>query len=167
MPCQGRDSAPPNAIKAAGTSDRMLIYHFGSKQQLLIDLLSHIAAIYAAGLGAALDRDRPTTRQQVLARILAQNRTPEMQPFLMLWWEIVAGAARDRPGFRVAAERIIDELLAWLEGQMPADDPDPAGGARYLLTLIEGAMMLAAVGHARTAHAGLMAGLLAGGLSPA
>ena len=37
-------------------------------------------------------------------------------------------------------------------------DPDPAGGARFLLTVIEGAMMLAAVGHADTAYQGLLAG---------
>jgi len=147
--------------RAAGTSDRMLIYHFGNKEQLISELLAHIAAIYAGALGAVLAEDRPATRQQVVARILAQNRASEMQPFLMLWWEIVAGAARDLPGFRIAAERMVDELLVWLEAQMPADDPDPRAGARTLLVMIEGAMMLSAVGHARTARAGLMAGLLA------
>jgi hypothetical protein len=56
----------------------------------------------------------------------------------------------------------MDGLLGWLEGQMPAGDPDPTGGARYLLTLIEGTLMLAAIGHARTAREGL----LASGLAP-
>lgn len=152
----GKASLRPLA-KAAGTSDRMLIYHFGNKQQLISDLLSHIAAIYAAGLAAVLEEDRPATRQQVLARIIAQNRAPEMQPFMALWWEIVAGSARGIAGFREAAQRMVDELLGWLETQMPADDPDPAAGARYLLVLIEGALMLSAVGHARTAREGLLA----------
>jgi hypothetical protein len=57
---------------------------------------------------------------------------------------------------------MMDGLLGWLEGQMPAGDPDPTGGARYLLTLIEGTLMLAAIGHARTAREGL----LASGLAP-
>lgn len=147
--------------KAAGTSDRMLIYHFGNKEQLIGELLSHLAAIYAAGLGAGLAASRPASRQQVLARILAQNRAPEMQPFMMLWWEIVAGAACDVPGFRAAAERMVGELLVWLEAQMPADDPDPRGGARYLLVMIEGTLMLSAVGHARAARDGLLASDLA------
>ena len=54
------------------------------------------------------------------------------------------------------------ELLGWLEGQMPAGDPDPSGGARYMMTMIEGALMLTTVGHGDTAQQGL----LAGGLLP-
>lgn len=145
--------------KAAGTSDRMLIYHFGSKEGLIADLLAHIAASYAAMLDAALaGSEPPATRAALLTRILAQNADPAMQPFMMLWWEIVAGAARGVPGFRPAAQAMVTTLLAWLEAQMPAADPDPAGGARYLLAVIEGAAMLAAVGHAGTAQDGLLAG---------
>lgn len=162
----GQASLRPLA-KAAGTSDRMLIYHFGTKEALIADLLAHIAAIYSAMLDAVMAADRPATRGELLERILGQNDNPAMQPFMMLWWEIVAGAARDLPGYRDAARRMVEQLLSWLEGQMPADDPDPAGGARYLLTLIEGTMMLVALGHGATARAGLEAGLLAGGLSPA
>ena len=147
--------------KAAGTSDRMLIYHFGNKQALVSDLLAYIAETYATALDAAMAGERATTRQQVVARILAQLREPAMQPFQVLWWEIVAGSTRGVPGYREAAEKVMADLLDWLETQMPVDDPDPAGGARYLLTLIEGAQMLGAVGHARTARAGLNAGLLA------
>ncbi|MEM6909610.1 MAG: TetR/AcrR family transcriptional regulator [Pseudomonadota bacterium] len=149
--------------KAAGTSDRMLIYHFGNKEQLIIDLLEYIAGIYAAALEAALGSERAATRQECLARILAEGRTPAMQSFLVLWWEIVAGSARGLPGYREAAEQMMTKQLAWLETQMPADDPDPAAGARYLMTLLEGTLMLGAVGHARTAREGL----LASGLSDA
>ena len=62
---------------------------------------------------------------------------------------------------------MMDELLEWLEGQMPDGDPDPAGGARFLLTMIEGSLMLGTVGHARTARAGMNAGLLASNLEGA
>ena len=158
----GQASLRPLA-KAAGTSDRMLIYHFGSKEALLTDLLAHVAGVYAAMLDAAIaGSERPATRAELLGRILAQNGDPAMQPFAMLWWEIIGGAARDVPGFRPAAQAMVGKLLGWLEAQMPAGDPDPAGGARFLLTVIEGAMMLAAVGHGDTA----LQGLLAGGLLP-
>lgn len=152
----GEASLRPLA-KAAGTSDRMLIYHFGSKEKLLIDLLDHVADVYAAALDGAIGNERSATRQEVVARILAQTREPAMQPFMALWWEIVAGSARNIPGYRDAAEQMMAKLLAWLEGQMPPGDPNPAGGARYLLTLIEGTLMLSAVGHARTAREGLLA----------
>jgi AcrR family transcriptional regulator len=154
----GQASLRPLA-KAAGTSDRMLIYHFGSKEALVADLLTHIAGVYAAMLDAALAASpRPGNRAELLAGLLAQNGDPAMQPFQMLWWEIVAGSARDLPGFRAAAQAMVTKLLGWLEAQMPAGDPDPAGGARFLLTAIEGAAMLAAVGHPDTAQDGLLAG---------
>ncbi len=143
--------------KAAETSDRMLIYHFGKKEQLITDVLGYIAGIYSAALDAAMGEERATSRQQCIARILAQGREPAMQPFMVLWWEIVAGSARGVPGYREAAEQMMSELLAWLETQMPEDDPDPVGGARYLLTVIEGSLMLSAVGHARTAREGMIA----------
>lgn len=155
---QGLDGASLRPLaRAAGTSDRMLIYHFGNKEALIAELLRYIAGIYSAALDAAMGAERAATRQQCAARILAQGREPAMQPFLVLWWEIVAGAARGVAGYRAAAEAMMHELLGWLEGQMPVDDPDPAGGARFLLTLIEGSLMLSAVGHARTAREGLAA----------
>lgn len=156
----GQASLRPLA-RAAGTSDRMLLYHFGSKEALMADLLGHIAQVYAAALDAAMGSARAASRGEVVARILAQGDAPAMQPFLALWWEIVAGAVRGIASYRTAARAMMDELLGWLETQMPADDPDPKGGARYLLTLIEGTLMLGAIDHGDTAHDGLLAsGLL-------
>jgi AcrR family transcriptional regulator len=162
----GEASLRPLA-KAAGTSDRMLVYHFGTKETLIADLLGHLAQTYAAAIDAATAAEaRAATRGQALARILKHARSAPMRPFMQVWWEIVAGSARGVPGYQPAAHAMMAELLGWLEGQMPADDPDPSGGARYLLTLIEGTLMLAAIGHEDTANAGLRAGLLAGGPAP-
>lgn len=152
----GQASLRPLA-KAAGTSDRMLLYHFGSKEALITELLGFLTRAYAQALDAALAGDRATTRGQALARILQHARAPEMRPFMQLWWEIVAGSAREVEGYRPAAQAMMGELLGWLEGQMPEGDPDPVGGARYLLTLIEGTLMLSAIGHEASARDGLLA----------
>lgn len=143
--------------KAAGTSDRMLIYHFGNKETLIEELLRYIAEQYATALDNALSNERSSTREQLLEQILAHTSSPQMEPFLALWWEIVAGCAREVPGYAEAAQSVMDRLLAWLEAQMPEDDPDPVGGARYLLTLIEGTQMLDAIGRGQVAKDGLAA----------
>ncbi|MEM6584353.1 MAG: TetR/AcrR family transcriptional regulator [Pseudomonadota bacterium] len=148
--------------KAAGTSDRMLIYHFGDKETLVRDLLEYISGVYSVALDMAVGPERPKSRQEAFARILALGRGPQMQPFMTLWWEIVAGSARGLPGYKDAAEAMMEKQLVWMEGQMPEDDPDPAGGARYLMTLLEGTLMLGTVGHARMAREGLRASGLAG-----
>ena len=58
---------------------------------------------------------------------------------------------------RKSAASTMGLLLDWLEAHMPEDDPDPRGGARLLLTIIEGSQMLDAVGRADIAEAGLAA----------
>lgn len=162
----GQASLRPLA-QAAGTSDRMLLYHFGTKENLISELLAHIAAVYAQALDMAFSSiERPTTRAELLSHIIALSSDPAMHPFQMLWWEIVSGSGRELPGFRSAAQAMMAQLLVWLEARMPEGDPDPAGGARYLMTLNEGALMLRVVGHDETARTGLEAGLLAGGPLP-
>lgn len=147
--------------RAADTSDRMLLYHFGNKERLLAELVGHLARNYCALLDAAEGGTRATSRRDLLARVLALGNQAAAQPYQLVWWDIVAGSARDVPGYRAAAAAVIDHMLAWLAAQMPPGDPDPAGGARHLLTLIEGAQMLAAAGHRETALAALAeAGLL-------
>ena len=110
----------------------------------------------------AVGPERPNSRQEAFARILALGRGPQMQPFMTLWWEIVAGSARGLPGYKDAAQAMMEKQLVWMEGQMPEGDPAPAGGARYLMTLLEGTLMLGTVGHARMAREGLRASGLAG-----
>ena len=143
--------------KAAGTSDRMLIYHFDNKERLVVTLLAHLAEDYAKLLDQAFGPERAPSRAACLERVLRFSDHPDAAPYLTLWWDIVAGAARDLPGYRVAARQVMQRLLEWLEAQMPVDDPDPAGGARYLLTIIEGAQMLRAVGRGDIADAGIEA----------
>lgn len=151
--------------KGAGTSDRMLIYHFGNKDDLIEEVLEYLADIYSNALDAAMGEERAKTRQEVIARVLENIGNPAMKPFLSLWWEIVAGAARGVKSHEEAAQRMMQRLLEWLEQQMPEGDPDPRGGARYLLTLTEGAQMLSTIGHADTAREGLLAGGLASDLA--
>ncbi len=143
--------------KAAGTSDRMLIYHFANKEQLIVDLLAFLAEQYAQLLDTSFVGNPAATRKEFLSRILASSEQPDAQPYVTLWWEIVAGSARDLPGFRAASYSVMQRLLEWIEEHMPEGDPDPAGGARYLLTMVEGSQMLRAVGHRDIATAGIAA----------
>jgi len=144
--------------KAAGTSDRMLIYHFGNKDDLIEEVLDYLAQVYSIALDAAMGEERAKTRQEVIARVLDNMRNPAMKPFLAVWWEIVAGSARGVKSHEEAGQKMMHRLLEWLEQQMPEGDPDPKGGARYLLTITEGAQMLSTIGHADTAREGLLAG---------
>ena len=132
--------------KAAQTSDRMLIYHFGSKDALMAQLLEHLAALYTQMLESAFAMDRAPSRSELAARVLKITQQDSFRPYLALWWEIVAGAARGNADFRDPAAEIMERLLEWVQNHLPANDPDPAEGAKLVLTVIEGALMLDAIG---------------------
>ncbi len=132
--------------RAAGTSDRMLLYHFGTKAELMDRLLEYMAARYAEVLESAFPPGRAETSQKCLEQVMTVTRKPEFQPFLRVWWEAVAGGAAGETQWRDSNGKVMDTLLAWLETHLPEGEPDPAGTARLMLTIIEGAQMLEAVG---------------------
>jgi AcrR family transcriptional regulator len=143
--------------KAAGTSDRMLIYHFGSKDGLVTALLDHVAKMYSGALAMTYPSEPAASRRECAQRLLEIARAPMFAPFLKLWWEIVAGASTGDPAYRASASAMMDSQLAWFEAHMPHDDPDPKGGARLVATMVEGALMFDALGLGETAEAGLAA----------
>lgn len=95
---------------ALGTSDRMLVYHFGSKRSLIDQVLdrasSHLAAIV---LDEMAGRGSPTARLENLWERLA---SPEAEPYLRLWFEVQGLALVGRAPYVESAPRL---LRAWVE----------------------------------------------------
>ncbi|MEX0343137.1 MAG: TetR/AcrR family transcriptional regulator [Erythrobacter sp.] len=143
--------------RAAGTSDRMLIYHFGSKDALVAALLEHLAGMFADALDSAFPKERSPSRRACAQAVYAITGEPAFAPFFRIWWDIVAGCSDGNAAYLEAAGRMMDVLLDWVVDHLPADDPDPQAGARAVLTTIEGAQMLRAVGRGDVAQAGLAA----------
>ncbi|QYJ06482.1 TetR/AcrR family transcriptional regulator [Qipengyuania flava] len=143
--------------KAAGTSDRMLIYHFGSKGQLVAALLDYLADQFALALDTAFPAERSASRRACAQTVYAITGDPAFAPFFRVWWDIVSGCANGNAAYLEAAGRIMDRLLDWVVDHLPEDEPDPQAGARAVLTAIEGSQMLRAVGRGDMGEAGLAA----------
>lgn len=148
--------------KAAGTSDRMLIYHFGNKEALIGELLTYLANAYSDALDEALPTGRADSRGDCLDAIAAATRAPQFAPYLALWWQIVAEASRGNAVYRDSARAIMRKLLGWVEDFMPLGETDRTGAAQQVLTLVEGAQMLDAVGCSDIADAALARAIAAG-----
>jgi AcrR family transcriptional regulator len=130
---------------AAGTSDRMLIYRYGSKEALVARLLAILAHRLTAMLEAA-----PTpafdTAEELMAMMAAQLTDPAIAPYRAVWLELVAIAARGNPAAKVAAGQIIDHFAGWLEARLPQGTLEPAATAARMLATIEGAVVLSTGG---------------------
>ncbi|MEC7952275.1 MAG: TetR/AcrR family transcriptional regulator [Pseudomonadota bacterium] len=143
--------------KAAGTSDRMLLYHFGSKEELVAALLEYLASMYAATLDAAFPDGAATSRRSLAEAVLRTTAQPNFAPFMRVWWDIVAGCADGNAHYLASAGAMGDRLLEWIETHLPTEDPNPVAGARAVLAVIEGAMMLRTIGRGDIGEAGLAA----------
>ena len=137
--------------QAAGTSDRMLIYHFGSKDALITELLQTLAAKMAVGLEQALPAVRSASLNACITDIVALLRSPPFTPYMRVWLDIVSSAVHGNQTHLAIGAAIIDGFFDWLQERLPADTPDPETTARAMLTLIEGTLVLDAVGQSEAA----------------
>lgn len=140
--------------KAAGTSDRMLIYHFGNKDGVIAALLKHLAAMFTEALSANTSGPAPS-RRALVADVMALQRHPEMAGFLRIWFDILSAAAQGDPRHIASGGEILDGFLTWIETRLPMGEAEPKAVAKALLTLIEGMAVMDALGRSELADLAL------------
>jgi AcrR family transcriptional regulator len=78
-----------------GSSHRMLLYHFGSKEGLLVEVVNAVEEDLSRAL-LAFDADPSLSPADVLRRFWALQTRPDMVPLARLWVEVFAHALRDK-----------------------------------------------------------------------
>lgn len=129
----------------AGTSDRMLLYYFENKDELIEAILVSIAGQLQVLLDHAIPRPMP--RKTLLPELLRLIRRPDVRPYLQLWIELAGRSGRGEEPFRRIAGAISDGFLLWtksrLGGRIAKQGDAPAA---ELLCLLEGAVLFDAMG---------------------
>ncbi len=129
--------------KAVGTSDRMLLYYFNDKADLIAAALDVIVARLTAILETRTSKTRrplDELRPALLDIILADD----LWPYLRVWLEIASLAAKGDPFYRATGHQIAHGFLAWGAAQL--DSATPGIDAAKLLVALEGAVLLKSVG---------------------
>jgi AcrR family transcriptional regulator len=131
---------------AAGTSDRMLLYYFRDKPELIAATLARIAE----RLVAILDGQRttaPRPMEELRAELVQSLFSDQFWPYMRLWIEIAALSAKGDPFYRQVGGEIGRGFLAWGASQLAAPDPESrARDAARLLVTIEGMLLLKSIG---------------------
>jgi AcrR family transcriptional regulator len=99
---------------AVGTSHRMLIYHFGSKEGLLIEVVRAMEARQRAALAdlvRALDDDRSVSPADAMARFWERLADPALWPAERLFFELYGQALQGRPGTTPFLDGIVDSWV--------------------------------------------------------
>lgn len=143
--------------RAAGTSDRMLLYYFTDKADLIGAILETIAARLTAMLGVATTAPQPLERlRQTLVQSLS---SVALWPYMRIWLEVAAGAARGDALLARVGEAIGRGFLAWGEAQLVSASPAARRTqAAQLLVFVEGALFLKSVGLSDVTAAALASG---------
>lgn len=132
--------------KAVGTSDRMLLYYFKDKNDLIEAVLDRIAARIMVLLEQASAPEQLTLEQ--LAPMLVESMKSELfWPYLRLWLEVAALSAGGDPLYQACGERIGRGFVVWGEAQLKAeDDEQRRRDAARLLVQVEGSVLLRSLG---------------------
>ena len=92
---------------AAGTSHRMLLHHFGSRDEMLLAIVEEIERRQVATLP-----DLPDDPADAVAAMWADVRRPELRPFERLFFECYARAAQGEEPFVRMIPAAVDGWLA-------------------------------------------------------
>jgi AcrR family transcriptional regulator len=92
---------------ALGTSHRMLIYHFGSKEGLVTAVVAELERGNREAL-AELMNDPDMTVSELARRLWKRFSAPEMWPFARLFFEIYAHATQGRAVARPLLDAALD-----------------------------------------------------------
>jgi AcrR family transcriptional regulator len=128
--------------KAAGLSDRMLLYYFKDKGELVEATLGRIVVRLTARLNAHVS-STTLPFEALASKFLTILLADDLWPYMCVWLEIAALAARGDDFYRTIGGQIGAGFLAWGAAQL--DDPSDATA---LLIRIEGTVLLHALGMA-------------------
>ncbi|MEM9732330.1 MAG: TetR/AcrR family transcriptional regulator [Pseudomonadota bacterium] len=127
--------------KAAGTSDRMLVYHFGSKDALVEEVLMWLADRVQAQLGQLVPAQKEGTLADFATMLFDLLRQPMLRPHLALLMEVSACCARGQDNFLIVCQQVVDSYHTWLVDIMPPTEGDRTAAVAHMLATVEGALM--------------------------
>lgn len=106
--------------EAVGTSHRMLLHHFGSRDELMLAIVEEVERRQAATL-----TDLPDDPADAIAAMWADLRRPELRPFERLFFECYARAAQGEAPFTRLLPAAVDGWLADVD-ERTGGTADPA-----------------------------------------
>jgi AcrR family transcriptional regulator len=129
--------------KAAAISDRMLLYYFKDKAELITATIERIAARLTLIL-AERRTDTPLPLDALRAELVTIVFADALWPYMRVWLEIAAYAAKGDPVYRAIGGHMGRAFLAWGASQLDSDAPER--DAARLVVSIEGMLVLKSLG---------------------
>ena len=139
---------------SVGTSDRMLLYYFKDKKAVISAALQRIAG-RLSGLLLSMTSPEPRTPADLRPDLLELIVSQELRPYMCLWLEVAALAARGDPLLRTLGAQIAADFQILIASRLAFKDPARREAtASRLLRVIHGVSVMRSLGISTQAEGG-------------
>lgn len=129
--------------RSVGISDRMIMYYFETKEDLVSEALLLIGEQMAASTEAAIPRGNASAKA-ILDTLTESLRSDEVRAVMRLWFEIIGLAMRGQDPYRRTAEHLLARSEAQIRSKLRSDQKHKAP---EVLAALEGSIMLDLLSH--------------------
>lgn len=132
--------------RSAGTSDRMLLYYFADKDELMAAVFEHLGQQIQIMLAdnAPVERVDPDT---LLEDLWAQLRGDELEQHSSLLIEMAAASVRQGEPYSKAARTIAAHFQDWIAERLDIDsEPERQKAAYLMMATLDGLALFQAFG---------------------
>src|SRR4051794_7292389 len=119
-----------------GTSHRMLIHHFGSREGLLTAVVEAVERDQNDRLG-----ELPDDAAEALRVTWRRTSVPSLWPIERLFYECYARGAQGEPPFDRLVPKLVEQTLAAVSTRPDVADDEGRAGARLGLAVIRGLLL--------------------------
>ena len=133
-----RNSGLRALATSIGISDRMVMYYFETKDELIAAAIGAIAENLAVGMEQSLPPGT-ISAQQALDALLSQEQNQETTAIMQLWFEIVGLAVRGDEPYKSTASLLLSRSEERIRNKLRSGQKHRA---REVLASLEGELMI-------------------------
>jgi AcrR family transcriptional regulator len=126
----------------AGTSDRVVVYYFPTKQALVQGVLEAVGAGLLERLGPVLDGARPSDHRELARLVWVAVGHQGTDPAVAVYVEALGLAAARTPPYPDAARAVAESWTTWFADHLPGTDGERRSEARAALALVDGLLLV-------------------------
>ena len=124
---------------AAGVSDRMLLYYFDNKSEIMIETLRLLAMELTEILASAIPTQEKMTAAELFQIGAPLMTSKNVQPYMHVSMEIASLARRGEEPYASVFREIIAGFRFWIESRLSTEDNlERQTEAMAILTMIDG-----------------------------
>lgn len=129
-----------------GTSDRVVVYYFPTKDALVEAVLAAVGDSLRAGLAGALDQTSATDHLDLVRRAWAVVRTPEAQAPIAAYVEAIGLAAAGVAPYTSMVGEVVASWTGWFEQHLEGSAARRRSQAMAALTVLDGLLLVRVAG---------------------